>query len=1030
MKINFEHTNQNVDSSKITYSAPYTQRIRVQKGFQLDISGTVMDNNAYGGQGKTAEDVMSEAANMDITNKRNYMAIMSNSMSTEDFSKLMEEGFHPGNMDVETMVTVVDQIKAKLAEAGIEIAGYTDDISMDKLKKITGNAGYAISIAQKFKEYNVPVTKENVMEAMKEFEKAGEIRQLSDGAIKYMVTNGKQPTIDNIYRAQFSAAKNGDMQSTGYFADDLSGYYGKKADDIHFERLQSQMEKVIEDAGLVVYKDTVGQAKWLVEKGIPLTKNNLLLLNELKEISFPKEPEDIINSIAVALSEGKPAKEAYLSKKGSALKQAVEIKQTVKDISQEAVEKVFAEGKIFTIKNLDKAMIEISLSAMTAKTTYEKPDRENPSLLTAKRQLEEIRLHMTVDANYKLLKSGFAIETAELEQIIEKLKQQEEAEYQVLFGDFDKEASVDKIAERASLYEEVTTKVNDIKGMPVSVVGKVAFTRSVFTLNYVHTQGTVLKSAYENAEKSYEALMTAPRGDLGDSIQKAFGKIKVLLQDLGMEYNDANAKAVRILGYNRMEITEENIQAVKSAEEALTRVIKKMTPAAVLQMIREDVNPLNMNVEELYDYLKEKEADAVTETEKYSKYLYKLEKNNSISEEERDAYIGVYRLFRQIEKGDGAAIGSLLQTGRELTLSNLLSETRTLKHKSFQADIDDDFGALTGVNEKGTSISRQIERYYKRKADHIFENLSPEKFKTPDIIGETTLEQLDELLSQKEEDVLLEKEYLQEQVHDIRRINKIDDKVIENLLEYGQEISTDNLLAADYLMNYRGFTFKQIASYGRKNDRVTNRATTSEMTFTDRIEKNMEQIRESMTDKESMEGAYGEFIETAQDILESSSFEEGTSAIDVKSMAIFSRQLTYLKNMAKEENYEVPVQIGDEITSIHIKILRNKGEKGKVTAALETEQLGKVTACMEAEQDKISGYVGCSNREGLEILKEKEFALQEKIKAETEKQVEIQLVHSRNMDVEGFGHKKETDTAISTKELYRIAKAFISFIEE
>ena len=1027
MKVNFEgmNQNQNVDNSKITYSAPYTPRMRAQKGFHLDISGTVMDNKAYGGHGKTAEDVMNESANLDIVNKRNYMAIMSNSMSGEDFSHLMKEGFQPGSIDVETIVTVVDQIKAKLAEAGIEIAGYTDDISMDKLKKITGNAGYAISIAQKLSEYHVPVTKENVTEAMKEFEKAGKIEKLSDGAIKYMVTNGKEPTIDNLYRAQFSAAKNGDVQGTGYFEDDFTGYYGKKANDIHFERLQTQMEKVIEDAGLVVYKDTVNQAKWLVEKGIPLTKDNLLLLNQLKEIAFPKEAEEIINSIAAALSEGRQAKDAFLSNKESALKQAVALKKTVDDLTDEAVEKVFAEGKIFTIKNLNKAMMEISLSATTPGMAYEKKNIESPALVTAKRQLEEIRLQMTVDANYKLLKSGFAIETAELEQVVEKLKQQEAADQKVLFGSSE-EASV---SEKASLYKEVSQKVTAIRDMPVSVIGKVAFTRSVFTLNYVHTQGTVLKNAYENAEKGYEALMTAPRGDLGDSIQKAFGKIKVLLDDLGIEYNDANARAVRILGYNQMEITEENINAVKSADEALTRVINKMTPAAVLQMIREEVNPLNMNVEQLYDYLKKKETEPSAEMEKYSKYLYKLEKSNNISEEERDAYIGIYRLFRQIEKGDGAAIGSLLQSGRELSLSNLLGETRTRKHGSFQATVDDDFGALSDLNKKGVSISDQIQGYYKRKADHVFEELSPEKFRTVDIMGDTTLEQLDELLSAQTEADFTEKDYVKEQLDDIRKIRKVGDGVIESLLEYGQDISPDNLLAADYLMNYKGATFKQIASYAKKNDRNTNRATTSEQTLTARLEGDIGHLKESMTDSGSMETAYDRFIETAEDILENSSFEEGAVAIDVKSMAIFSKQLKLLKNLAKEENYEVPVSIDGQLTSIHIKVVRNKGEKGKVTASLETEKLGKVAACLEAEQDRISGYVVCNSQEGIEILKDQHTKLQEGLSAETGREAQIQMLYSRQIDVEGLAHKKETDTAISTKELYHAAKAFIDFIE-
>lgn len=1026
MKVNFEgmNQNQNVDNSKITYSAPYTPRMRAQKGFHLDISGTVMDNNAYGGHGKTTEDVMNEVANLDVANMRNYIAIMSNSMSGEDISNLMKDGFRPGSIDVETAVTVVDQIKAKLAEAGIEIAGYTDDISMDKLKKITGNVGYAISIAQKLSEYHVPVTKENVTEAMKEFEKAGKLEELSDGAIKYMVTNGKEPTIDNLYRAQFSAAKNGDVQGTGYFEDDFTGYYGKKADDIHFERLQAQMEKVIEDAGLVVYKDTVNQAKWLVEKGIPLTKDNLLLLNQLKEITFPKDAEEIINSIAAALSEGRQAKDAFLSNKESALKQAVDLKKTVDDITDEAMEKVFAEGKIFTIKNLKKAMLEISLSATTPGMAYEKKTIESPVFVTAKRQLEEIRLRMTVDANYKLLKSGFSIETAELEQVVEKLKQQEETEQKVLFGQSE-EASA---SEKASLYKEVTQKVTAIQDMPVSVIGKVAFTRSVFTLNYVHTQGTVLKNAYENAEKGYEALMTAPRGDLGDSIQKAFGKIKVLLDDLGIEYNDANARAVRILGYNQMEITEENIDAVKSADEALTRVINKMTPAAVLQMIREEVNPLNMNVEQLYDYLKKKETDPSDEMEKYSKYLYKLEKSNSISEDERDAYIGIYRLFRQIEKGDGAAIGSLLQSGRELSLSNLLGETRNRK-RSFQAAVDDDFGALSDLNKKGISISDQILGYYKRKADHIFEELSPEKFRTVDITGDVTLEQLDELLSKQAEDDFMEKEYVKEQLDDMRRIRKVGDGAIEALLEYGQDISPDNLLAADYLMNYRGAAFKQIASYAKKNDRSTNRITTSEQTLTARLEEDIGQLKESMTDLDSMETAYDRFIETAEDILENSSFEEGAVAIDVKSMAIFSKQLKLLKNLAREENYEVPVSIDGQLTSIHIKVLRNKGEKGKVTASLETEKLGKVAACLEAEQDRISGYVVCSSKEGIEILKAQQTRLQEGLFAETDKEAQVQMLYSRQIDAEGFSHKKETDTAISTKELYHAAKAFINFIE-
>ena len=36
--------------------------------------------------------------------------------------------------------------------------------------------------------------------------------------------------------------------------------------------------------------------------------------------------------------------------------------------------------------------------------------------------MEEVRLQMTVEANIHLIKSGFSVDTAELEQLVESLK--------------------------------------------------------------------------------------------------------------------------------------------------------------------------------------------------------------------------------------------------------------------------------------------------------------------------------------------------------------------------------------------------------------------------------------------------------------------------------------------------------------------------------------------------------------------------------------------------------------------------------
>ena len=46
------------------------------------------------------------------------------------------------------------------------------------------------------------------------------------------------------------------------------------------------------------------------------------------------------------------------------------------------------------------------------------------------------------------------------------------------------------------------------------------------------------------------------------------------------------------------------------------------------------------------------------------------------------------------------------------------------------------------------------------------------------------------------------------------------------------------------------------------------------------------------------------------------------------------KQLALAGNLAKEENYQIPVEINGETTAIHLRVLHDKTEGGKVTAAL------------------------------------------------------------------------------------------------
>ena len=66
---------------------------------------------------------------------------------------------------------------------------------------------------------------------------------------------------------------------------------------------------MIEDAGLEVSEETIGQAQWLIEKGIPLDEEAIQRLHKLETIEFPIRMENYLNSVTAAIADGIPVRE-------------------------------------------------------------------------------------------------------------------------------------------------------------------------------------------------------------------------------------------------------------------------------------------------------------------------------------------------------------------------------------------------------------------------------------------------------------------------------------------------------------------------------------------------------------------------------------------------------------------------------------------------------------------------------------------------------------------------------------------------
>ncbi|MBO5165203.1 MAG: hypothetical protein J6B90_01210 [Lachnospiraceae bacterium] len=954
MHISFQNTpSSNVDKVTTTYQSPSNATTKAGGGYAWDISGTVTDNAAYGFQksrgvqGRTAEEVMQAAGGSeDITLYRNYMTVMSNCMSDEDFARMQEEGYDISDIDMETAVTIVDTIKAELMKAGVNIVGYTDTVDMQQLAEITGSEAFARQLSQAFAAEDIPTTQENAEQALEAFYRAQELTALSEGSMKYMVTNEIAPQIDNLYLAQHAGAADANRQANGYFAEEMPGYYAQKASVENTEGLQAQIEKIIEKAGFLVTDETVADGFWLVEKGVPLTSENFARMQTLKEVQLPAKAEDILEAIAGAIAEGKPAGEADLANPKSIYRRAVDCYISY----QEKYRETFSVA-------------------------------ETPENITARRQLEEIRLRMTVEANVKLLKSGFSIDTAPIEEAIEALKALEEKQ---LGAKADGHSAITDssiaMAAPADLCRETLSKTNEIPYLPAASLGRILSLGETFTVDNIYETGKALQEAYRQAGEAYETMWTAPRADMGDSIKKAFRNVDTLLESMGMELTDENRKAVRSLSYNQMELTEENMLAVKGADKVVQRVVEKMTPSAVLDMIRKGINPLKTSMEELDTFLSQRDNYA-EDSEKYSRFLYNLEQNKEITVEEKNSYIGIYRLLHQIEKSDGAVIGKLVDTQAEINFANLLSAVRTGKVKGVNVSVDETFGGLKEAVEKGVSIDVQIEAAYNKQ-----------------------------------------------KVAEVRGTAKTDEEAFRMLKQLEQPVTMSNLMAADYIKKDGARSFKKMAEYaesGVYTEEVESFFADSIFSIGDAEQESVKQTtaEEIFANRENLQEAYDAMISKGEALVKEMTFAPEAVSLDVRTMQLVCKQL-HLQGIraAREEEYDLPQMIDGELTAVHLKLVHDSAESGRIQVRVQTEKYGALTGEFSMKESVVSGYFTGEGEEALQMLETAGENFAGRVQNAGLEAGSLQIIQSSSTAslAEAGGNKEET------KELYRVAGMAIS----
>lgn len=717
--------------------------------------------------------------------------------------------------------------------------------------------------------------------------------------------------------------------------------------------------------------------------------------------------------------------------------QAQDALDVITNVTDEELAYVVNSGEPLTIENLKKAADAIDkkdskVSTAADKTAYTKSGLD---LLTARRQLEETRLKMTSEANLSLLKKGISIDTMELSQLVEELKTQENEYYnRLLSGDgiAPKEADV-------ALFQNVMDTSEALKAMPAYALGIHPVDET--TLQSLYEDGAALKETFEKAGERYETMMTAPRQDMGDSISKAFRNVDDILKDLGLETSYGNQRAVRILAYNQMELTPENIAEMKAADEEVQRAFDHLKPAVVRTMIKEGMNPLDMSFEEINTVSEQiQEEQGITEEEKFSKYLYKLEQNKEISEEERSAYIGVYRLIRQVEKTDGAAIGALLQQGGDITLRGLLTQVRSAKHGAMDYQVDDDFGGVQTKEGTGISITEQIEgAYQKNKLSDVKDGLAPEKiapFMEDEKWLSMTPEELADAMKEVEQEEETEAAYRKEQVQELSQAAAAPQEVYEWLEQLDMPATVNRVLAAADYMNNRNQVFNRLFKMVDRSENLSEELENiKEKIFSD--------FAEAVKTPKEMAEAQRKLADTAENVMKTMMMsEDNLTNLDLQELKMMHTQIALGSAAAKKEEYAIPVLVQGETCNVSLKIVRGEEKKGLVDIVFETDRLGRVAAQLRAGKEKISGYIAAESKETTTLFESYAKEWENLFAQEPGQEVSISYM-TGEIKKDGIRHNTEdfsenpdkpeeknpSDTEVQTKILYGMAESFLKAVK-
>lgn len=886
---------------------------------------------------------------------------ISRCMTGEDAMDLSDEETPLEEYTSSQLERAVSRVKEQRSEKRQAVSDQVDQERQEEKERQdaafqnAAESGVPDSILKKLQESGLPLSSDNIARLTHAVSLTAQRFQLTPASMEFFVRSQFQVTPENISGSVYGSRAG--RQAT--HADTMSDGQG-------FEQVREQVTEILEKNGISVTDSSMETARWLYENELPVTAENVRICQQLAEL---KEMDDDI---------------------------------LLGRIVDSIVDGVSAENADLTRPSREEASRAIRQFAETEDEVLRQTYTTEADFIRARRQLEEVRLSMTIEAARAMSAKGIELDVSSLEKIVEELRvKEQEAKESLLM-----ETGLPVTEGNAAKMTDAVEAARNVLTAPASILGAAIEAGDDLTLTELSDIATGQKEQFARMAQTYEAVGTEVRRDLGDSLKKAFGNIDDILKELGMETTGMNQRAVRILAYNQMELTQANIEQMKAYDAKVTALMQNLKPPVVAELIRREIDPLDCSLDELAASVDEIRDEIGYEDISFRRFLWKMDHQGEMTQEERQSMIGIYRLLDKIDKSDGAVIGQVIREGRELSLAALLSATRTRKAEGMDISVDEEFGGLEETVRNGIQIDQQIRAAYGASlAEKLRQNLSPRILREA---GETGLElSMEELLErclaqgETEEE---RKAYYQEMADRVTGAMEDPEGQWQQFLEaLSMPDSVSNrMLAAEYLSN--GFL-----EYGKLWKR-----------------RESEDLMEAFDDPEELENIYGELDEIHQNDLAGKRESDDITYSDAVSLAKMAGGISFYQNLRRQQIYEVPIVTEQGVTACHVTLQSNSGKKGIVEISLDSEDLGRVQATFRVNGNRVRGFVTAEKTDCMTVCQEILSGFEKDLEENGFTMESESLIQGSRRSL----HKLQegaADRAAGTKnkDLYQVAKCFL-----